>query len=100
MARYCSHTIILPDESLLDNHVVEVNGIVEAYYPFRGEVHSTIYIDTPILLSHRADLQDKTVSLTQLTWAMHDAANDRIMYAYRIIPCPSCMGERYMMIRL
>ena len=51
MPRYCSHTVILPDEHRLDNFVVEVAGSVTAYYPFAGERHSTIYLDTPILLS-------------------------------------------------
>ena len=76
MARYYSHTIILPDESHLDDFVVEINKQVTAYYPFVGEMHSTIYVDTPILLSYRADLDGKTVSLNQLTWALCDEAND------------------------
>lgn len=101
MARYCSHTIILPDESQLDDGVVEVhNGVVYTYYPFMGEMHSTIYIDTPILLSHRTDLEGKTLSLTQLTWALHDADGGAALYAYRLTPCASCMGGRYGMLRL
>lgn len=101
MARYCSHTVILPDENRLDNFVVEVNGTVVAYYPFAGEVHSTIYVDTPILLSHRADLEGKTVSLTRLAWAMHDAEhNGKALYAYRLTPCSSCAGNRFTMIKL
>lgn len=100
MARYCSHTVILPDETRLDDYVVEVNGAVEAYYPFTGEMHSTIYIDMPILLSYRADLEGKTVSLTQLAWALHGVGNTTAVYAYRLSPCPSCMGERYTMTKL
>ena len=100
MPRYCSHTVILPDESRLDNTVVEVAGTVTAYYPFAGEVHTTLYLDTPILLSHRADLEGKTVSLTQLAWALHDASGTTALYAYRLTPCPSCMGDRYTMMRL
>ena len=101
MPRYCSHTLILPDESRLDNHVVEVDGRVVTYYPFTGEVHSTIYVDTPILLSHRADLEGKTLSLTQLTWALHDTAHgDTSTYAYRLTPCPSCAGARFTMSKL
>lgn len=111
MPRYCSHTVILPDESRLDNFVVEVAGSVTAYYPFTGEVHSTIYFDTPILLSHRADLDGKTVSLTQLTWALSapesQSSNGVLrseekaaLYAYRLIPCPSCAGNRFTMMRL
>lgn len=100
MPRYCSHTVILPDESHLDNFVVEVSGAVTTYYPFAGEVHTTLYLDTPILLSHRADLEGKTISLTQLTWALRDASSTTVLYAYRLTPCPSCMGERYTMMRL
>ena len=100
MPRYCSHTVILPDENRLDNFVVEVSGDVTTYYPFAGEVHTTLYLDTPILLSHRADLEGKTISLTQLTWALRDASSTTVLYAYRLTPCPSCMGERYTMMRL
>lgn len=100
MARYYSHSLILPDETRLDDFVVEVSGHVTSYYPFLGEIHSTIYVDTPILLSHRADLEGKTVSLTQLSWALHDAANDSVMYAYRLTPCSSCAGDRFTMSRL
>ena len=101
MARYSSHTIILPDESRLDNFIVEVGGSVIAYYPFRGEVHSTIYMDQPILISYRADLNGKTISLTQLTWALRDTEHgDTAMYAYRLTPCPTCMGERFIMTKL
>ena len=100
MPRYCSHTVILPDESRLDNTIVEVSGTVTTYYPFAGEVHTTLYLDTPILLSHRADLEGKTVSLTQLTWALRDASGTAALYAYRLTPCASCMGDRYTMMRL
>lgn len=101
MARYCSYTIILPDESHLDNFVVEVNNYVVAYYPFAGEKHTTIYFDTPILLSHRGDLDGKTISLTQLAWALRDGeSGDDRMYAYHLSPCSSCMGERYVLSRL
>lgn len=101
MPRYCSHTIILPDESRFDNFIVEVGGSVVTYYPFRGEVHSTIYMDQPILISYRADLDGKTISLTQLTWALHDTEHgNTAMYAYRLTPCPSCMGERFIMTKL
>ena len=101
MACYCSHTIILPDEHHLDNFVVEVDGSSITYYPFTGEVHSTIYLDQPILISHRADLEGKTVSLAQLTWALHDAEHgDTAMYAYRLTPCSSCVGDRFTMTKL
>ena len=101
MARYCSHTVILPDENRLDNFVVDVDGMVTTYYPFAGEVHSTIYLDTPILLSHRADLEGKTVSLTQLTWALQGTAHgEKALYAYCLTPCPSCVGNRFTMKRL
>lgn len=96
MARYYSHTIIFPDESQSEDFVVEVlNGKVTAYYPFAGEIHSTVYVDFPILFSYRNDLEGKTVSLTQLTWALHTEASDMVMYAYRLAPCPSCAGERF-----
>lgn len=100
MPRYCSHTVILPDESRLETTVVEVSGVVSAYYPFTGEMHTTLYLDTPILLSHRADLEGKTVSLTQLAWALCDASSTTALYAYRLTPCPSCMGDRFIMTRL
>ncbi len=101
MARYCSHTIILPDENCLDNFVVEVNGCVTAYYPFTGEIHSTIYIDQTILISYRADLDGRTISLSQMAWALHDAEHGSTkMYAYYLTPCSSCMGNRFIMKRL
>ena len=101
MPRYCSHTVILPDENRLDDFVVEVTGnSVTAYYPFTGEVHSTIYFDTPILLSHRADLEGKTIALTQLTWALSDTHGDTTLYAYRLTPCPSCAEGRFVMSKL
>lgn len=102
MPRYCSHTIILPDENRLDDFVVEVTGnSVTAYYPFTGEVHSTIYFDTPILLTPRADLEGKTVSLNQLTWALRDTEREATaLYAYRLTPCSSCMGNRFTMSKL
>ena len=101
MARYCSHTIILPDESILDNFVVEVNGFVEAYYPFSGEQHSTIYIDSPLFLSYRSDLEGKTIALDQLTWAFrNDESDDSMIFAYRLTPCPSCVGDRFVLSRL
>ena len=102
MARYCSHTVILPDENRLDDFVVEVAGTVTAYYPFAGERHSTIYLDTPILLSPRADLEGKTLSLTQLTWALRDAQHDAasVLYAYRLTPCPQCAEGRFTMSKL
>ena len=101
MPRYCSHTIILPDENRLDNYVVEVAGSVITDYPFAGEVHSTIYVDGSILLSYRADLEGKTVSLSQLAWALNDTEQgNTMMYAYRLTPCPSCAGNRFTMKRL
>lgn len=101
MPRYCSHTLILPDESCLNDMIVEVsNNSVVVYYPFAGEVHSTLYIDTPILLSFREDLEGKTVSLNQLSWALSDIVNNVMVYAYRLVPCSSCAGERFTMIKL
>lgn len=101
MARYCSHTLILPDESRLENMVVEVAHSVIAYFPFTGEMHTTIYVDTAILLSYRIDLDGKTVSLSQLDWALHNTLNEDIdLYAYALTPCPSCAKERFFMKRL
>ena len=99
MTRYYSHTIILPDETRLTDFVVDVEGSSVTYYPFVGEIHSTIYLEYPILLSHRPDLQGKTVSLDQLSWAMGDAATSAV-YAYSLTPCPACMGDRYVLSRL
>lgn len=100
MARYFSHTVILPDETQLDDFIVETDGISVVYYPFVGEVHSTIYLENPILLSHRSDLQDKTIALNQLAWAMKDDASNEALYAYSLTPCPVCMGERFTMKKL
>ena len=100
MSRYCSHTVILPDENHLDDFVVEVAGSVIAYYPFTGEMHSTIYLDAPILLSHRDDLDGKTISLTQFTWALYNNDGDTALYAYRLTPCSSCAGNRFTVTRL
>ena len=101
MARYCSHTIILPDENRFDNFIVEIEKHVVAYYPFMGEMHSTIYIDQPILISYRADLDGKTLSQSQMAWALHDIEHgDTMMYAYCLTPCPSCQGNRFTMKRL
>lgn len=98
MARYFSHTVILPDESRLDDFIVEVAGGRVSYYPFVGEVHSTVYIEGGILLSHRDDLQAKTVSLDQLAWAMGGV--DSTLYAYSLSPCSSCMGNRFVLSKL
>lgn len=99
MARYFSCTLILPDETQLTDFIVDVDDTSVSYYPFAGEVHSTIYLETPILLSHRADLQSKTVALNQLTWAMGDAT-DNAIYAYSLTPCSHCMGDRYILAKL
>lgn len=99
MARYFSHTIILPDETRLTDFIVDVEGSSVAYYPFVGEIHSTIYVEHPILLSHRPDLGGKTVSLDQLSWAMGDAAATTV-HAYSLTPCPTCMGDRYVLAKL
>lgn len=100
MARYFSHSVILPDETHLVDFIVETDGISVVYYPFVGEVHSTIYLETPILLSHRSDLDGKTIALNQLTWAMGADANASTIYAYSLSPCPVCKGDRYTMTRL
>ena len=82
MARYYSHLIILPDESHLEDFIVELNGNQLSYYPFVGEIHSTTYIEKPILLSYRNDLEGKTVALSQLTWALRDTTStDATIYA-------------------
>lgn len=101
MARYYSHLIILPDESHLEDFIVELNGNQFSYYPFVGEIHSTTYIEKPILLSYRSDLEGKTVALSQLTWALRDTTStDATIYAYALTPCPSCAGERFTAKRL
>lgn len=99
MARYFSHTVVLPDESRMDGLIVEVVGSSVSYYPFVGEVHSTVYVEGGILLSYRDDLQGKTVALGQLSWAM-GSAEDGMLCAYSLSPCPSCMGDRYVLHRL
>jgi hypothetical protein len=100
MSRYYSHTIILPDETRLDDFVVEINGGKVVYFPFAGEIHSTIYIEHPILVSHRADLQGKTVSLDQLSWALTGGEGHDMLYAYSLMPCPACTEGRFTMTRL
>lgn len=100
MARYFSHLIILPDESRLEDFVIEINGNEVSYYPFVGEIHSTTYIDKPILLSYRDDLGGKTVALTQLAWALRNDSSTKRVYAYYLTPCPSCAGERFTAIEL
>lgn len=101
MARYYSHLIILPDESHLEDFIVELNGNHLSYYPFVGEIHSTTYIEKPILLSYRSDLEGKTVALSQLAWALHDnTSTGTNIYAYALTPCPSCAGERFTAKRL
>lgn len=101
MARYYSHLIILPDESHLEDFIVELNGNQLSYYPFVGEIHSTTYIEKPILLSYRNDLEGKTVALSQLTWALRDTTStDTTIYAYALTPCSSCAGERFTAKRL
>ena len=79
---------------------VKTDTALRPLYPFMGEVHSTIYVDAPILLSHRADIGGKSISLTQLDWALHDDAGGDGLYAYRLMPCASCAGGRYTLIRL
>ena len=99
MARYFSHTVILPDESRLDDFIVDVTGTRASYYPFVGEVHSTVYVEGGILLSYRDDLQGKTVALNQLSWAM-GSAESGVLCAYSLSPCPSCMGDRFVLSKL
>ena len=100
MSRYYSHTIILPDETRLDDFVVEINGGEVTYFPFAGEIHSTIDVEQPILLTRRADLQGKTVSMTQLAWALTGDDGHDMLYAYSLMPCPSCAEGRFTMTKL
>ena len=100
MPRFYSHTIILPDETRLNDFIVEINGGEVSYFPFAGEIHSTIYVEHPILLSRRADLQGKTVSLTQLAWALADGKDCNKLYIYSLIPCLDCAEGRFMLTRI
>jgi len=100
MRRYYSHIVILPDETRLNDFVVEVNGATVAYFPFMGEIHSTIYVEHPILLSYRSDLQGKMVTLQQLAWALGDADDKAILYAYFLTPCTSCSEGWYVLSML
>ena len=99
MARYFSHTVILPDESRLDDFIVEIVGSHVCYYPFVGELHSTVYVEGGLLLSYRNDLQGKTVALDQLAWAMGSIDCGSIC-VYSLSPCPSCMGNRFVLSKL
>ena len=100
MRRYYSHTVILPDETRLNDFVVEVCGSTVTWFPFTGEIHSTIYVEHPLLLSYRSDLQGKKLSLQQLSWALGDAHDSSTVYAYALMPCPSCSEGWYEMRRL
>lgn len=100
MRRYYSHTVILPDDTRLNDFVVEVNGATVAYFPFMGEIHSTIYVEHPILLSYRSDLQGKMVTLQQMVWALGDADDKVTLYAYFLTPCPSCSEGWYVLSML
>ena len=100
MPRYYSHTIILPDETRLDDFIVEINGSEINYFPFTGEIHSTIYVEHAILLTHRADLQGKTISLAQLSWALTEPSGNDTLYAYALTPCRACVGNRFSLSKL
>lgn len=100
MARFYAHTLILPDNTHLDNFIIEVSPQGVLYYPFMGEIHSTIYIDKIILCSYRADLNDKTIALNQLEWALGTASNKAELYVYTLTPCASCTSERYIATKL
>ena len=100
MRRYYSHTVILPDETHLDDFVVEVNGTTVTYFPFMGEIHSTIYVEHPLLISNKPDLQGKKVTLQQLAWALGDAQDSPTLYTYSLTPCPSCSEGWYVLTKL
>lgn len=101
MRRYYSHLIILPDGSRLEDFVVELNGDNVCYYPFVGETHSTAYLDSPILLSHRRDLAGKTISLNMLAWALQESdKSETSLFVYSLIPCDSCSGNRFVATKL
>ena len=100
MTRYFSHLIILPDGNRLEDFVVEVNGTSCSYYPFTGEIHSTVYVDNPIMLSYRNDLVGKTIALDLLSWALLVDGTPEKIYAYSLTPCVSCANGRYEMTKL
>ena len=100
MTRYYSHTIILPDETLLTDFVVEVCGCEICYFPFSSEIHSTIYVEHPILLSYRDDLQGKSVSLSQLAWALGSDSGNVNISLYSLLPCPLCSEGRFKATKL
>lgn len=97
MTRYYSHLIILPDGTRLEDFVVEVDGRNIAYYPFVGEIHSTVYLDKPILLSYRDDLEGKSIALDLISWALLDGEATEKVCAYSLTPCAECAKGRYMM---
>ena len=100
MTRYFSHLIILPDGSRLEDFVVELHGATFTYYPFSGEIHSTVYVDKPIMLSYRNDLVGKTITLDLLSWALHVDDTPKNVYAYSLTPCESRAKDRYVMTKL
>lgn len=101
MKRYFSHLIILPNSTQLEDFIVEIYDEKFYYYPFTGELHSTTYLECPILLSFREDLEGKTLSLNQLNWALQGSDPTKItLYAYSLTPCSSCLGNRYIASKL
>ena len=51
MRRYISNYIILPDASVLHNHIVSIDdGRMVGLHQFSGELAYTIYVPNPILI--------------------------------------------------
>ena len=56
MRRYISNYIILPDASVLHNHIVSIDdGCLVELQQFSGELAYTIYVPNPILIISEAN---------------------------------------------
>ena len=100
MRRYYSHTVILPDETRLNDFVVEVCGSTVTWFPFTGEIHSTIYVWYGDLRGLRAEAHSIPTRRSPLLYASGDADDHATLYAYSLTPCPSCSEGWYEMRRL
>lgn len=86
MARFFSHTVILPDGTHLADVVVELTARSVSYYPFSREIHSTVYVEHPILLSHRGDLHGCVLASDSQLCSMPGNDTDNALYAYSVAP--------------
>lgn len=89
--RYFSHTVILPDGTRRPDSIVEFSARSVTCYPFSGEIHSTVYVEHPILLSHRGDLHGCVLATDSPLSSMLGDDTDSALYAYSL--APSSQGD-------